>query len=79
MHLRDLARGLVEPRVRTAVGVVFALAVSWQLLFGGSHIAVWYTIYGSWAAAVLFLFLMSHAGEDAEEPEGAEAGETSDV
>ena len=78
MHLRELARGLMEPRVRTAVGIVFALALSWQLLFGGSHIAIWYTVYGSWAAMVLCLFIMSRAPAE-DEPENAEPTETSDV
>jgi hypothetical protein len=78
MHLRELGRTLVEPRVRTAVGVVFAFALSWQLLFGGSHIAIMVTIYGSWAAAVLCLFLMSRAPSD-DAREDHDAREASDV
>jgi hypothetical protein len=75
MHLRELGRGLTEPRVRTALGVVFAFALSWQLLFGGSHIAIMYTIYGSWAVAVLCLFIMSRApADEARDDQGASEG-----
>jgi hypothetical protein len=78
MQVRELGRWLAEPRSRTAVGVVFAFALSWHFLFGGSHIESVATIYGSWAAAVLCLFVMSRAESRASllgEGAGKEVGE----
>jgi hypothetical protein len=64
MDVRELGLTLVQAPVRTAVGLAFAAAMSWQLLFGGSHAAIWFGIYGSWAAALACLFVMSRAEDD---------------
>jgi hypothetical protein len=69
MTVRELGRALARAPARTATGLVFALAISWQLLFGGSAVAIWFGIYASWAAALVCLFVMSRADdEDAADP-----------
>jgi hypothetical protein len=64
MNGRGLEQALVQTPVRTALGLVFALAISRQLIFGGSHVAIWFGIYGSWAAALVVLFVMSRGEDD---------------
>ena len=78
MDVREHGQGLAQQRIRTVIGVVFAFAISWHLLFGGSHIAIWYTIYGSWADVVLCLFVMSRANAD-DPAEDDDESEASDV
>jgi hypothetical protein len=49
--------------------------MSWQLLFGGSHVAIWFGIYGSWAAALVCLFVMSRGAADDDGAESIEESE----
>ncbi len=77
MDGRGLGQALAQAPVRTALGLAFALAISRQLIFGGSHVAIWFGIYGSWAIALACLFAMSRAPDD--DQDGAEnAGESED-
>ena len=73
MDVREVGRSLAQAPVRTAIGCAFAFAISKQLLFGGSHTAIWFGIYGSWAVALVALYVMSRAddGEPDDDDEGA--------
>jgi hypothetical protein len=64
MNVREVGQALAAPRVRIAIGCAFAFAISLQLLFGGSHTAIWFGIYGSWAVALGALFVMSRAQDE---------------
>jgi hypothetical protein len=79
MDVRELGQSLAQSTVRAAVGLGFALAISWQLLFGGSHVAMWSCIYGSWAAALVCLFVMSRAADDEDGADPVEEAENPHV
>jgi hypothetical protein len=64
MNVREVGQTLAAAPVRTGIGCAFAFAISRQLLFGGSHAAIWFGIYGSWAVALVALYVMSRAPDD---------------
>lgn len=75
MNGGELGRTLARSPIRTGIGLAFALAMSWQLLFGGSHTAIWFGIYGSWAAELVCLFVMSRGDADQDGAEHVEHSE----